>query len=62
MEKKLYEKPQIEILVFAPTAMVQTAEGYWDENGVWHPSGGDNDGDVVVTMPGTGDGGYTPFF
>ena len=59
MEKKIYEKPQIEILVFAPGSIVQAAEGYW-ENGVWYPSSPDNDGDIIVTLPDDED--VHPFF
>lgn len=47
MEKKLYEKPQLEILVFVPSNAVQT---WYDENGVWHDSG-EGPGEVVSSVP-----------
>ena len=63
MEKKLYEKPQVEILMFVPSATVQT--GYVDGNGNWVESGPQNDGDIIVpggTTDGNGGGGWIPFF
>ena len=48
MEKQLYEKPQVEILVFVPSAVVQTGAIDGDQ---WIPSGPQNDGDIVGETP-----------